>query len=109
MTFLHFIWAWRASGRPNAVGGKGFGCITDLHRYHRGIYRWNKGAFRVTGAFMVINSPQSPATHSVEAQPSPQAQMAVRRLAKSADRLRLIGRQDEADAALLQAWAALDK
>jgi hypothetical protein len=57
---------------------------------------------------MVINSPQSPATHSVEAQPSPQAQTNVRRLAKKADRLRLLGRDEEADSALLQAWAALD-
>jgi hypothetical protein len=57
---------------------------------------------------MVVNSPQSPATHSVEAQPSPHAQTSVRRLAKKADRLRLLGRQDEADTALLQAWTALD-
>jgi len=57
---------------------------------------------------MVVSSPQSPAKHAVEAAPSAQAQVAVRRLASKADRLRMLGRQDEADTTLLQAWAALD-
>ncbi|MBV8911632.1 MAG: hypothetical protein JOZ05_01180 [Acetobacteraceae bacterium] len=57
---------------------------------------------------MIVNPPESLASVAVEAAPSPQTQTTVRRLATRADRLRVLGRKEEADAALLQAWAALD-